>query len=65
LTPTALGGIGVVPTYEYRCNNCRKRFTVTMGIKEHDQKVVKCPKCKSRKVSQQLSRFFANTAKKS
>ena len=54
-----------MPTYDYRCGNCRKRFTVTMGIKEHDQKVVKCPKCKSRKVSQQLGSFFAKTSKKS
>ena len=55
----------IVPRYEYRCNNCGKRFTVTMDIKERDEKGAKCPKCKSSKVSQQLGTFYAKTSKKS
>ena len=50
-----------MPTYDYRCDNGHKRFTLTMGIKEHDRKAVKCPKCRSAKVSQQLGRFYAQT----
>ncbi len=54
-----------MPTYEYRCENCGKRFTVVEPISKHDTSRPKCPKCKSAKVSQELSAFFAKTAKKS
>ena len=54
-----------MPTYDYRCESCRKKFTLTLGIKEHDSKKVKCPKCTSRKVTQLISGFFTQTAKKS
>jgi putative FmdB family regulatory protein len=54
-----------MPLYEYRCLECRKLFTVRHSISEHDRKRPKCPKCGSRKVEQQLSSFFAKTAKKS
>jgi len=36
-----------------------------MGIKEHDTKKMKCPKCNSAKVTQLISGFFAQTSKKS
>jgi putative FmdB family regulatory protein len=54
-----------MPTYDYRCESCRKTFSLVMGIKEHDAKKVKCPKCKSAKVSQQITGFFTQTSKKS
>ncbi len=54
-----------MPTYEYRCEKCRKKFTLTMGIKEHDSKKTKCPKCGSAKVTQLITSFFAQTSKKS
>ncbi len=54
-----------MPTYDYRCDSCRKKFTLTMGIREHESKKVKCPKCNSTKVTQLLSAFFAQTSKKS
>ncbi len=54
-----------MPTYDYRCDQCRKRFSLTMTIKEHDTRRVKCPKCSSVKVSQQPRRFYAQTSKKS
>lgn len=54
-----------MPTYEYRCNKCRKRFTHVWSISQHDKKRPKCPKCSSTSVSQVFSSFFAKTSKKS
>ncbi|MEW5914096.1 MAG: zinc ribbon domain-containing protein [Thermodesulfobacteriota bacterium] len=54
-----------MPTYEYRCQQCRKKFSLTMGITEHGRKKPACPKCKSKKVRQQISGFTAITSKKS
>jgi putative FmdB family regulatory protein len=54
-----------MPTYEYKCDKCRKRFTVVQSISEHGSRRPTCPKCKSRKVSQVFAPFFAKTAKKS
>lgn len=54
-----------MPTYDYRCENCRKSFSVTMSISEHDRKRITCPKCKSRQVKQKIASFFAVTKKKS
>lgn len=54
-----------MPTYEYRCEKCGKRFSVVESISRHGRKRPACPKCKSVKVEQQFSPFFAKTAKKS
>jgi putative FmdB family regulatory protein len=54
-----------MPSYEYACKACKKTFTLTLTIREHDKKRVACPKCKSRKVEQQFGSFFAVTSKKS
>jgi len=54
-----------MPTYDYRCEKCRKKLTLVMGIKEHDTKKVKCPKCNSVKISQLITGFFTQTSKKS
>jgi putative FmdB family regulatory protein len=54
-----------MPTYEYRCEKCGKQFSVVHSISAHDRKRPACPKCKSAKVEQVFSPFFAKTAKKS
>ncbi len=54
-----------MPTYDYICNKCRKKFTAVMTISEHDKKKVRCPKCSSVRVEQQYHSFFAVTSKKS
>jgi putative FmdB family regulatory protein len=54
-----------MPAYDYACKKCRKRFSVTMTISEHDSGKVRCPKCKSLRVEQQIRAFFAQTSKKS
>lgn len=54
-----------MPTYEYACKDCKKTFTLTMTLGEHEKARVACPKCKSRKVEQRFAAFFAVTSKKS
>lgn len=51
--------------YDYKCEKCRKKFTITMPITEHGTKKIKCPKCKSVKVAQVVQPFFVQTSKKS
>ena len=54
-----------MPTYEYECEECKKKFSRILSIAEHGKKAVKCPKCKSKKVRQVVSSFIAQTSKKS
>jgi putative FmdB family regulatory protein len=54
-----------MPNYEFRCENCKKRFTLTLSIAEYEKKKFECPKCKSRKVKQEISSFQTVTSKKS
>ena len=54
-----------MPTYEYRCEDCRKKFERTESISEHETAKTKCPKCGSKKVATVPSLFFAMTLKKS
>ena len=54
-----------MPTYEYRCDKCGKKFSRVEPISQHGSKRPKCPKCNSVKVTQVFSPFFAKTGKKS
>ena len=54
-----------MPTYDYRCEKCGKRYSVVQRISEHTGRAPACPKCKSRRTHQLLSAFFAKTGKKS
>ena len=51
-------------SYEYACEKCGNRFTVTrpMGARARQ---APCPKCKSNETRQQLTTFYAKTIKKS
>lgn len=53
-----------MPTYDYRCEKCKKAFSVVLSITKHDTKKVACPKCGSKQVKQQVSSFFAVTSHK-
>ena len=57
--------LGTMPTYEYECNECLAHFERVESIATHGRKRPTCPKCKSRRVTQVLSSFFAKTVKKS
>jgi putative FmdB family regulatory protein len=54
-----------MPTYDYLCLSCGKKFSAHMTIGNHDKHKVKCPKCGSRKLQQRVEQFVAITAKKS
>lgn len=54
-----------MPTYDYQCEKCRRRFSVTEPISAHTGRHPACPKCKSRSTRQVLSAFYAKTVKKS
>ncbi|HEY5895445.1 MAG TPA: zinc ribbon domain-containing protein [Chthoniobacterales bacterium] len=54
-----------MPTYDYECPDCGKRFTVKTSISEHEKEKPKCPKCGSTKTKAVPEPFFAVTSKKS
>jgi putative FmdB family regulatory protein len=58
------GGIEM-PTYEYECRKCHKKFSVMLSISEHETAKVSCPKCKGKSVKQMISSFTAKTSRKS
>ncbi len=51
-------------TYEYKCRNCGHQFEKVLTIPNHDKYKPQCPKCKSKKVQQLISGFFAKTDSK-
>jgi putative FmdB family regulatory protein len=54
-----------MPSYDYRCLSCKKKFTLILSIKEHDASRKKCPKCGDKKVEQLITSFIAKTSRKS
>jgi putative FmdB family regulatory protein len=56
---------GSMPHYEFVCNACKKTFTETLTIAEHDAEKTACPHCGSHEVEQCWSTFSAVTSKKS
>ncbi len=46
-----------MPTYEYRCLDCRRRFDVFFSYTEYGQKPVQCPPCKSENVQRRIGRI--------
>jgi putative FmdB family regulatory protein len=57
------GGL-IMPKYEFICEECSKKFTLTMRVSEYEKKKVTCPNCKSKKVRQLISSFQTITSKK-
>ncbi len=45
-----------MPTYEFRCLNCRRRFDVFMTYSEYGTRPVSCPHCKSEKIQRRITR---------
>lgn len=54
-----------MPSYDFKCEKCNKKFTLTLTISEHEKTKFRCPKCKSTRVKQQISSFQAITSSKS
>lgn len=53
-----------MPVYEYSCQNCGKRFEVRATLQEREKLAVRCPNCKSDKVTRTYSSFYAKTSRK-
>lgn len=43
-----------MPTYEFRCNDCRKRFEIFLTFKEYDSYKGQCPHCKSANITRYI-----------
>ena len=58
------GGIPM-PTYEFLCTKCQKEFSVTMTMREREEKKPTCPACGSADLEPLMAGFFAKTSRKS
>jgi putative FmdB family regulatory protein len=45
-----------MPTYQYQCQDCRKRFETFMSYAEYDSSSVACPHCNSENVRRRIGR---------
>lgn len=46
-----------MPTYQYRCLNCHKRFEFFMTYSEYGTRPVHCPYCQSEHVERRIGRI--------
>lgn len=46
-----------MPTYQYRCLSCRKRFEIFMTFNEYGTRLVVCPHCQSENVQRRIGRI--------
>ena len=44
-----------MPSYDFRCEKCKKKFNLSMTISEYERTKIRCPKCKSTRVKQQIT----------
>ena len=54
-----------MPRYGYACEKCKKDFEVTLTVAERTKAKLKCPSCRSTKVTPRLMVFTAKTTRKS
>jgi len=45
-----------MPSYEYRCKNCQRRFEVVMTYSEYGTSPITCPHCHSDEVERRIGR---------
>lgn len=45
-----------MPTYQYRCQDCKRRFEVFMTYSEYGTRSVACPHCNSERVERRIGR---------
>jgi putative FmdB family regulatory protein len=50
-----------MPLYEYRCQDCRKRFDIRLTYGEYDSFVPVCPNCSSSKVQRIIHKIRVAT----
>ncbi len=46
-----------MPSYQYRCLNCHKRFEIFLTYREYGVKKVLCPHCASERVQRRIGRI--------
>ena len=46
-----------MPSYEYRCLNCKQRFEVYLSYDEYGKQKVQCSNCNSQKVQRAIGRI--------
>ena len=54
-----------MPVYEYVCKDCHHSFESVLTLKEHDAAKIRCPRCKSKNIEQDVAEFYAVTSRKS
>jgi len=54
-----------MPSYDFKCKKCGKRFSTKLTVDELESRRYKCPKCGSKAVEKLVTSFFAQTSKKS
>lgn len=54
-----------MPTYQFRCEKCGKKFERTETISDRESNKSKCPKYGSKKVTVVPGRVYVVTSKKS
>lgn len=54
-----------MPTYEFYCEKCKKTYELILTVTDYEKKKYRCPKCKSTKLTQQITAFTAITSSKS
>lgn len=45
-----------MPTYDYRCLNCKKRFDIFLNYSDYGTRVITCPHCASDRVERRIGR---------
>ena len=46
-----------MPTYDYRCKDCSKKFSLFLSYQEYDQAIKQCPYCGSKSISRKIGRI--------
>ncbi len=46
-----------MPTYDYRCQNCLKRFSLSLSYQEYDKASIQCPYCGSNAVHRKIGKI--------
>jgi putative FmdB family regulatory protein len=54
-----------MPTYVYRCEQCKETFEQVETMSEHGTSKPRCPHCGSDRIARVPAPFMAQTAKKS
>ena len=54
-----------MPTYDFKCEDCNRDFSVVQSMSEFKKGGIVCPKCGSKRVLRVMHEFYAKTVRKS